>query len=91
MHFQIIKNPDEEFYKKISAAVEKCNFQCPCFIKNDTNTERLCICQQTRDMHVTGFCHCKRFKMIVTYNEGNQIDTEEQYQAALAKENCAKE
>ena len=77
MHFQIIKNPDEEFYKKISAAVEKCNFQCPCFIKNDTNTERL--------------CHCKRFKMIVTDNEGNQIDTEEQYQAALAKENCAKE
>ena len=68
--YKVIKNPDEKFYEKITAAVEKNDFYCPCLIQKNTDT--LCICKQFRETYPDVengekevFCHCRRFKKVV--------------------------
>lgn len=67
--YKIIKNPDEKFYEKITAAVERNGFHCPCLVHKDDST--LCICQDFRNSFPKVeegekeiFCHCRRFKKV---------------------------
>ena len=56
---KIIKNPDNEFYEKITQAV-KDNFNyCPCMLQKTQDT--LCMCKAFREQDTEGYCHCRRF------------------------------
>lgn len=77
MKLKIIKNPDEEFYTKISKAVEDSNGFCPCLIYQDENTK--CICQDFKMQDAVGKCHCGRYVKVPFYY------TEEDLQEALNK------
>jgi hypothetical protein len=59
MKLKIIKNPDKEFYEKISKAVEDNNGYCPCLILRDESSK--CICKDFREQEVVGKCHCERY------------------------------
>lgn len=70
LKYDIIKNPDEKFYEKITAAVERNGYYCPCLIKKSKET--LCICEDMRNKfpdiengEYECFCHCKRFKKVL--------------------------
>lgn len=72
--YKIIKNPDEKFYEKITKAVEKNDFHCPCLIHKTDDT--LCICKEFRETYPNVengeneiFCHCRRFKKIIVNEE----------------------
>ncbi len=56
---KIIKNPDEEFFKKISKKVEDNEGYCPCMIQRDETTK--CMCQEFLESQEIGFCRCKRY------------------------------
>lgn len=72
-HYDIVKNPDEKFYEKITAAVEKNGMYCPCLITKNDDT--ICSCKDFRESYLSDedvengkyelFCHCKRFKKVL--------------------------
>ena len=59
MKLKIIKNPDIEFYEKISKAVEDNGQYCPCLIEQSEDTK--CMCKDFREQKVAGKCHCERY------------------------------
>lgn len=72
-YYDIVRNPNEVFYEKITQAVEKNGFYCPCMpIKSEST---ICSCQPFREAFLTEedienekyeiFCHCKRFKKVL--------------------------
>lgn len=74
MKLKIEKNPDEKFYEKMRAAVEKAGFMCPCTIYRDpvANPETICCCEEFRNMmpnvekgEKEVFCHCKLYKKVI--------------------------
>lgn len=68
--YRIEKNPNEKFYEKISEAVEKNGFHCPCLLAKDEETlDTICCCKDFREMQIPEgetevYCHCKRFKKV---------------------------
>jgi hypothetical protein len=71
--YDIVKNPNEVFYEKITKAVEKNGYYCPCLINKSDDT--ICSCRDFRESFLTEedvnngkfelFCHCKRFKKVL--------------------------
>lgn len=68
--FKVIKNPNEKIYEKMTQAVEKSDFHCPCLLERTPET--LCICEDFRNSYpkveegeTEIFCHCRRYKKIV--------------------------
>ena len=59
---RIIKNPDDEFYKKITQAVKNNDNYCPCMLQKTDDTR--CICRAFREQTTEGFCHCKRYQKV---------------------------
>ena len=53
------KNPDTEFYNKITQAVKNNDGYCPCMLQKTEDTK--CMCKAFREQKTEGFCHCKRF------------------------------
>lgn len=72
-HYDIVRNPNEKFYEKITEAVEKNGWYCPCLMNKSSDT--LCCCLDFRNTYLTEedvangkiecFCHCKRFKKVL--------------------------
>lgn len=56
---KIIKNPDKEFYEKITKAVKDNNGYCPCMIHKNQDTK--CMCKDFREQTELGACHCGRY------------------------------
>lgn len=56
---EIIKNPNQEEYEKVTQAVITNSGFCPCAVFKIEETK--CICKEFRDKDTPGFCHCKRF------------------------------
>lgn len=56
---KIVKNPDSEFYEKITKAVKDNSNYCPCMIQKTQDT--LCMCKAFREQDTEGYCHCRRF------------------------------
>lgn len=59
MALKIKKNPDKDFYHKITKAVMDNDYYCPCSLKKDKDTK--CLCKAFREQKAEGYCHCKRF------------------------------
>lgn len=57
--FKYIKNPDVEFYNKITQAVKDNDNYCPCMLAKTEDTK--CMCKAFREQDTEGYCHCKRF------------------------------
>lgn len=57
--FKYIKNPDVEFYDKITQAVKDNDNYCPCMLCKTEDTK--CMCKAFREQETEGYCHCKRF------------------------------
>ena len=65
---KIIKNPDEEFYNKITQAVKNNLNYCPCMLQKTDDTR--CMCRAFREQETEGFCRCQRYmKIEVSDNE----------------------
>jgi hypothetical protein len=77
MKLKIIKNPDKEFYEKISKAVEENGQYCPCLIERSEDTK--CICKDFKFQDIVGKCHCGRYVKVPEYY------TEEELQNILEK------
>lgn len=57
--FRTYKNPNEEEYKEIVAAVEANDGYCPCSIQKLESDK--CMCEAFRNSQEADFCHCGRF------------------------------
>lgn len=53
---KIIKNPDEEMFKEVQAAVKANSGYCPCRIERTPETK--CPCKTFKDKTVEGECDC---------------------------------
>ena len=56
---RIIKNPNEEMFKEIQAAVKSNDGYCPCRIERTPDTK--CPCKEFREQTSEGECHCGMF------------------------------
>ena len=56
---KIIKNPDKEFYDKITTSVKDNDGYCPCMTHKSEDTK--CICKAFREQEELGECHCGRY------------------------------
>lgn len=63
--FKTYKNPNEEEYNEIVAAVDANEGYCPCALEKNDDTK--CTCKDFRDSEDTDFCHCGRFYKIKNY------------------------
>jgi hypothetical protein len=63
--FKTYKNPNEEEYNEIVAAVEANEGYCPCALEKNEDTK--CMCKAFRDSKETDFCHCGRFYKVKNY------------------------
>lgn len=61
---KIIKNPDKEFYDKITQKVRENNLYCPCMLQKSQDT--LCMCKAFREQTTEGACHCGRYIKVNT-------------------------
>lgn len=59
MSLKIIKNPDEETFKEIQAAVKANSGYCPCRIEKTPDTK--CPCKEFKEQTSEGECHCGMF------------------------------
>lgn len=64
---KIIKNPDKEFYDKITQAVKDNSNYCPCMLQKTDDT--LCMCRAFREQTTEGFCHCQRYMKVEVSDE----------------------
>lgn len=51
-----IKNPDNELFKEVQAAVKANGGFCPCQIDHTPDTK--CPCKEFREQRTIGECHC---------------------------------
>lgn len=59
---KVFRNPDVQFYEKITKAVKDNDNHCPCMLQKTDDT--LCMCKAFREQNTKGFCHCKRFMKV---------------------------
>lgn len=64
---KIIKNPDKEFYEKITQAVKGNSNYCPCMLQKTDDTR--CMCRAFREQETEGFCHCQRYMKVEVSDE----------------------
>ena len=53
---RIIKNPDEEMFKEVLAAVKANDLYCPCRLEHTPDTK--CPCKEFRNQGTEGECNC---------------------------------
>lgn len=82
MKYVVKPNPNDKIYTKMTEAVEKAGFFCPCFLERE-NPDFLCICKDFREKYpdltkeTSCFCHCRRFiKVAVPENDEEKAQLE---------------
>lgn len=53
---KIVKNPDEEMFKEVQAAVKANDGYCPCRVEHNTLSK--CPCSYFRNQTTVGECDC---------------------------------
>lgn len=56
---KIIKNPDEEMFNEVLAAVKANDLYCPCRLERTPDTK--CPCKEFRNQGTEGECNCGLF------------------------------
>lgn len=53
---RIVKNPDDETFMSVIAAVKANDGYCPCRLEKTSSTK--CPCKEFREQTTEGECHC---------------------------------
>lgn len=61
---KIVKNPDEEMYETVKAAVKANSGYCPCRTVRDQSSK--CPCSYFRNQTTTGECDCGLYVKVNT-------------------------
>lgn len=59
---KIVKNPNEEIFKSVMAAIKANSGYCPCRVEKTASTK--CPCQEFREQATEGECHCGAYTKV---------------------------